>query len=265
MYGYIQGLVLTGLWILSHEAGHGQLSPNQTLNDLVGWTTHSFLLVPYFSWKFSHARHHRFVGHMEKDTVFVPNSSESSSESRAVALGIDFLEEYDDIPIAQLIRLFLHQIFGWPLYLFFNISAGKHSIQRPLKNWLRQSHFDLGSAVFHEREALGIILSDIGLLLMVAVLYYCCLVVGVGEVMLIYGVPWLWVHHWLGMLIFYGLGMYAEMTHSSFLISIDHLSSTHSPRCSSFYTQRLDLYKGCDCDSGQGFRLVRTTSLSRGH
>lgn len=30
---------------------------------------HSFLLVPYHSWKISHSRHHKSTGHMGKDQV----------------------------------------------------------------------------------------------------------------------------------------------------------------------------------------------------
>lgn len=67
-YGYLQGLVCVGIWILGHECGHGAFSTSTRLNDLMGWFMHSSLLVPYFSWKFSHHRHHRFTGHMEKDS-----------------------------------------------------------------------------------------------------------------------------------------------------------------------------------------------------
>ena len=46
---------MTGVWVLAHEAGHSAFSPQLWVNDLVGWTFHSLLLVPYFSWKFTHA------------------------------------------------------------------------------------------------------------------------------------------------------------------------------------------------------------------
>ena len=39
-----------GIWIVSHECGHGAFSERQWLNDLVGFCGHSFLLIPYFSW-----------------------------------------------------------------------------------------------------------------------------------------------------------------------------------------------------------------------
>lgn len=40
-----------GVWILSHECGHGSFSEHEKLNDFVGWIGHSFLLIPYFSWQ----------------------------------------------------------------------------------------------------------------------------------------------------------------------------------------------------------------------
>src|SRR5437667_5958805 len=49
VYGFVQGLVGTGVWVLAHECGHQAFSPSRKLNDFVGWVLHSSLLVPYFS------------------------------------------------------------------------------------------------------------------------------------------------------------------------------------------------------------------------
>ncbi|EGU76681.1 hypothetical protein FOXB_12822 [Fusarium oxysporum f. sp. conglutinans Fo5176] len=168
IYGFTQGLVGTGLWILAHEAGHGAFSASDRFNDLVGWVVHSILLVPYFSWKFSHQRHHMFTGHMDKDMVFVPETRVDHFD-RLRAAFVD-PDQWEDIPAIQFIRLLLHQLLAWPLYLCFNISAGKDSLQKPSKSRLRQSHFDAYSAVFRHSEALYIILSDIGIGLTIAVL-----------------------------------------------------------------------------------------------
>ena len=40
--------------VIAHECGHGAFSKSEALNDAVGLVVHSLLLVPYFSWKFSH-------------------------------------------------------------------------------------------------------------------------------------------------------------------------------------------------------------------
>jgi bifunctional Delta-12/omega-3 fatty acid desaturase len=51
-YTFLQGCVGTGIWILAHECGHGAFSRSRKLNNVVGWTLHSLLMVPYFSWKY---------------------------------------------------------------------------------------------------------------------------------------------------------------------------------------------------------------------
>lgn len=197
-YGFVQGLVCTGIWILGHECGHGAFSTHRNLNDVVGWALHSFLMVPYFSWKYSHHRHHNFTGHMAKDMVFVPHTEEDY-ERRHKWLG-KFIdpELVDDTPLFSLFRLVAHQLLAWPTYLFFNVSHGKSSLQRPKdKKWFRMSHFDPFSVVFRGNEALYVFLSDVGLGLMGYALYCAAQKLDATTVILLAGVPWAWVHHWL--------------------------------------------------------------------
>jgi omega-6 fatty acid desaturase (delta-12 desaturase) len=58
-YAFWQGCILTGHWVLAHECGHGAFSPSQTFNDFWGFIMHQALLVPYFAWQYTHAKHHR--------------------------------------------------------------------------------------------------------------------------------------------------------------------------------------------------------------
>jgi omega-6 fatty acid desaturase (delta-12 desaturase) len=196
VYGYVQGLVCTGIWILAHEAGHGAFSVHQKLNDVVGWTLHSALLVPYFSWKFSHHRHHRFTGHMEKDMAFVPHTKADREKRRLADLYLD-RELFEDIPVVQLFKLVTHQLAGWQMYLLFNVSAGPDS-QQSKASWWRVSHFEPTSAVFRSSEALYVAITDLGLLIVAGLLYLASTVVGWKMVFLMYAVPYFWVHHWLG-------------------------------------------------------------------
>ena len=76
VYGFMQGLVFTGFWVIAHECGHQAFSPSKNVNNTVGWILHSALLVPYHSWRISHARHHAGTGHMTRDEVFVPSTRE---------------------------------------------------------------------------------------------------------------------------------------------------------------------------------------------
>ncbi|KAF4781460.1 fatty acid desaturase [Colletotrichum scovillei] len=199
VYGFVQGLICTGVWILGHECGHGAFSKNDKVNNITGWALHSFLLVPYFSWKFSHHRHHRFTGHMKKDMAFVPATAPKPSKKPLFG-SIDLHELFEDTPIAQAINLLTHQLFGWQAYLFFNATAGKGSLQREvngLGRWLGVSHFGPTSAVFRPNEAIFIAISDIGLAITFSALYYASTILDVSTVALLYAVPYFWVHHWL--------------------------------------------------------------------
>jgi omega-6 fatty acid desaturase (delta-12 desaturase) len=196
VYGYVQGLICTGIWILAHEAGHGAFSVHRRLNDVVGWVLHSALMVPYFSWKFSHHRHHRFTGHMEKDLAFVPHTKADREKRRLADLYLD-RELFEDVPIVQMFKLFTHQLAGWQMYLLFNVSSGSDSQQKEGGSWWRRSHFEPTSTVFRPSEAIYIALSDLGLAIVAYGLYLASTVVGWKMVTLMYIVPYLWVHHWL--------------------------------------------------------------------
>lgn len=201
VYGFVQGLVCTGVWILGHECGHGAFSAYGKVNNTVGWVLHSFLMVPYFSWKYSHHRHHRFTGHIVKDMAFVPATAPKPKAKTPWLAGMDVSELFEDAPIAQLVRLIAHQLFGWQVYLFFNATAGKGSLQREptgLARWINVSHFEPTSAVFRPKEAIFIAISDLGLAIMGTVLYFAGKSLGSSTLLFLYLVPYLWVHHWLG-------------------------------------------------------------------
>ncbi|KAI5861126.1 fatty acid desaturase-domain-containing protein [Durotheca rogersii] len=198
-YGFLQGLVCVGIWILAHECGHGAFSVHRRLNDFVGWVLHSALLVPFFSWKFSHARHHRFTGHMQKDMAFVPRTSPSyfvEKLGKALSSFVD-AEVLEDAPIINLIRLLGQQLGGWQVYLLINATAGDDSLQNKDSKWWRRSHFDPFSGVFRPQEALYIFLSDVGLALTLVGLYFASMALDWQTVFLLYGVPYFWINHWL--------------------------------------------------------------------
>ncbi|KAK3990141.1 putative delta(12) fatty acid desaturase [Cladorrhinum sp. PSN332] len=196
IYGYVQGLVLTGVWILAHECGHGAFSLHTKFNNVMGWILHSALMVPYFSWKYSHHRHHRFTGNMEKDMAFVPHTAKDRAKRRLADLYLD-RELFEDVPIVQVAKLLLHQLTGWQAYLLFNVSAGPDSQQKKNVGVFRVSHFEPTSAVFRPSEAIYIAISDLGLAIVGYFLYLASTVVGWKMVFLMYGQSYMWVHHWL--------------------------------------------------------------------
>lgn len=74
IYWFIQGAVMTGVWVLAHECGHQSFSESEVANNIVGTVCHSLLLVPYHSWRITHGRHHNNTGSCENDEVFAPST-----------------------------------------------------------------------------------------------------------------------------------------------------------------------------------------------
>ncbi|KAJ5611494.1 hypothetical protein N7528_008599 [Penicillium herquei] len=197
LYGIIQGLLCTGLWILGHECGHGALFPSQVLSDAVGWLLHSMLLTPYFSWKITHRRHHAYTNHMDKDNHYVPYRS----DSYAAKLGVDreALEGLTaDTPGFTLIRLLIQQTLGWPCYILFYITSGPESMHpRKPGSWWRDNHFNPTSPLFGSGEFSSVIISDIGTGMMAAGIYLLAKEFGFKVMILLYVIPWFWVNHWI--------------------------------------------------------------------
>ncbi|KAJ3113319.1 hypothetical protein HDU96_003530 [Phlyctochytrium bullatum] len=63
----VQGFFMWSLFVVGHDAGHGTYSDSKLINSVVGHLSHGFLLVPFWPWQKSHAAHHAFHQHKEKD------------------------------------------------------------------------------------------------------------------------------------------------------------------------------------------------------
>ncbi|KAJ5742385.1 uncharacterized protein N7511_011404 [Penicillium nucicola] len=198
-YGFYQGCVGVGFWILAHECGHGAFSLFPQVNDLIGFTLHSALLVPYFSWKTTHARHHRYTSHMGKDTAFVPFTEEEYENSfHFPFLYRIVIQSAEDAPVVALFQLLLHQLFGWPMYLLFNVSAGVDSLPaRDTRLSNDKSHFNPFGALFTPFQRFYVLLSDLGLIATGCMLTGLCMRFGLRQILLLYFLPYLWVNHWI--------------------------------------------------------------------
>ncbi|GAB2218342.1 hypothetical protein Droror1_Dr00001562 [Drosera rotundifolia] len=189
IYWVFQGCVLTGVWVIAHECGHHAFSDYQLVDDIVGLVLHSFLLVPYFSWKYSHRRHHSNTGSLDRDEVFVPKPKSQ----------MPWFSKYLNNPVGRLGTLAITLTLGWPLYLLFNVSG------RPYDRFA--CHFDPYGPIFSARESLQIFVSDIGLLTMVYALFLAVSAKGLAWLIFVYGVPLLIVN--------------------GFLVTITYLQHTH--------------------------------------
>lgn len=224
LYGVLQGFVGTGLWILAHECGHGAFSPYPLLNEVTGWCLHSALLVPYYAWKITHARHHRYAGHLEMDTAFVPPMKSQCTPRQGTLID----EITADTPIRSLVNLIGHQLVGWQLYLLFYATGGKGSTPEYARAGTTSlSHFNPYGALFTRQQRSKVLLSDLGILLMTVALFGAYRQVGLVQLVLLYFVPYLWVHHWIGMLVH---PIRTWLSSSRILSSCYHVSSSHPPR-----------------------------------
>ncbi|KAK3949140.1 fatty acid desaturase-domain-containing protein [Pseudoneurospora amorphoporcata] len=204
LYTFMQGLFGTGLWVLAHECGHQAFSPSRLINDTVGWFLHSALLVPYFSWKFSHSRHHKATGNIERDMVFVPRTREQQA-SRIGRFAHELSELTEETPIYTLVHLVGQQLIGWPNYLMTNVTGhNNHEKQREGRGKGKQNgwftgvnHFNPSSPLYDEREAPWIIVSDIGIAIAITALVYLGNTFGWSNMFVWYFLPYLWVNHWL--------------------------------------------------------------------
>merc|ERR1739848_883739 len=97
VYWIVQGTVATGIWVIAHECGHQAFSPSKAINNAVGLVLHSALLVPYHSWRISHAKHHAATGHMTRDQVFVPKTASQLGIQKPEGGWEAFAAKADDI------------------------------------------------------------------------------------------------------------------------------------------------------------------------
>ncbi|KKK20032.1 oleate delta-12 desaturase [Aspergillus ochraceoroseus] len=204
LYTVVQGLVATGIWVLAHECGHQAFSTSKVLNDTVGWICHSALLVPYFSWKISHGKHHKATGNIARDMVFVPKTRDQYA-SRISKTIYELHELMEETPIATACHLVLQQLFGWPMYLLTNVTGHNNHERQPEGRGKGKrngyfggvNHFNPNSPLYEAKDAKLIILSDLGLAIVLSILYLIGSKYGWMNLLVWYGIPYVWVNHWL--------------------------------------------------------------------
>ncbi|RDB19026.1 Acyl-lipid omega-3 desaturase (cytochrome b5), endoplasmic reticulum [Hypsizygus marmoreus] len=193
-YWHWQGVILAGWWCLAHEAGHGSLSNHSWLNHLLGFSLHTFILVPYYAWRSTHNAHHKATMSIERDENFVPRTrSDYGLPPESSAHISDYHDIFEETPIYTLLRMLFMQALGWQFYLFTNAMG---SPMYPAGT----NHFQPSSPLFKPHERKGIIASNIGLTFMSCVLYMWTKEVGLHNFAKLYLVPYILANHWIVML-----------------------------------------------------------------
>lgn len=147
----------------------------------MGLVCHSALLVPYHSWRITHAAHHKNTNSMEDDEVFVPPTA--SEVGAADVPGMT-----SDTPLVNLFGMFNMLLLGWPLYLTLNVAGPAKYRGKP------NSHLNPHAVLFRPSQAGAIALSDAGLFVMLALLAYAVFEFGWGNVAFYYFIPYLIVN-----------------------------------------------------------------------
>jgi omega-6 fatty acid desaturase (delta-12 desaturase) len=200
-YSFWMGTILTGPWVLAHECGHGAFSPSQTFNDAVGFVVHQALLVPYFAWQYTHAKHHRRTNHLVDGESHVPSTAKDNGlgpNHERLGFYAAWHEAMGDGAFA-VFQIWAHLGVGWPLYLLGMASTGKVNVdgERVSETGQVMDHFRPGSGMFPAKVGFKILLSTVTEIATLAGLVYLGTVVGHLNVFLWYACPYFFVNAWL--------------------------------------------------------------------
>lgn len=199
-YAAVTGTVAMGLWVLAHECGHGAFSKNKALQDAIGYTIHSIMLVPYYSWQRSHAVHHQYTNNVELGETHVPETLVTKDEGSFARRDsfIKLFGETNGIKAWGVLQGFLHLILGWPAYLLIGATGGtgrgmtNHYYPNPL------STPDIpNKELFPGNWKEKVYQSDIGIAVVVGSVLAWAACNGIPQAMALYGGPLVVINCWL--------------------------------------------------------------------
>ena len=198
-YAFWQGTIWTGPWVLAHECGHGAFSDSQTFNDFFGFLMHQALLVPYFAWAYSHAKHHRRTNHLMDGESHVPPTKEDNGLSEHLERNTFYAawhEAMGDGAFAAF-QIWTHLALGWPLYLLGLASTGRLANDGSPLDGKIMDHFRPSSPLFPEKMSTKILLSTVCVVATMAGLGYLQYQYGMIPVICWYWGPYVFCNAWL--------------------------------------------------------------------
>ena len=192
LYAFFNGTNAMGLFVLGHECGHGAFSRSWWKNDALGFFLHSGLLVPYFSWQYSHTIHHKFTNNVVDGESHVPHKIHTESgQSEMKTRNLLGLRLWGMHAILCMLPL------GWPIYLLFGKTGGP---KRGFTN-----HFFAPNRLFPKKMFLKVLASSLGVGITLFGLYWWAQKTSVMEVVALYIGPYIgfscwivsitWLHH----------------------------------------------------------------------
>ncbi len=188
-YAIIAGTAGTGCWVIAHECGHRAFTRHRWIQDAIGFTLHSALLVPYFSWQRSHALHHAKTNHLDEGETFVPARATTPAGQRWSR----WQNRMGDEAFAVFIML-VNFLVGWPLYLTTGATGG------PSRGMT--SHFwpakPFSTALFPGQWRAKAWISTLGVVSALAILCWWAFMAGsIVPVLALYVGPYFVVNGWL--------------------------------------------------------------------
>ena len=198
-YAFWMGTIMTGPWVIAHECGHGAFSDSQFVNDIVGFVLHQALLVPYFAWQYTHAKHHRRTNHLTEGESHVPSTAEDNglvNGTQRASFYAVMHEAMGDGAFAAF-QVWSHLAIGWPLYLLGLASTGKVDRDgKPLDGKI-MDHFRPSSPMFPAKISAKIMSSTMTVMASLVGLGYAMYTFGSLPVILWYWAPYTFVNAWL--------------------------------------------------------------------
>ncbi|KAK1416417.1 hypothetical protein QVD17_32208 [Tagetes erecta] len=172
LYWLIQGSIMVALWVICHDCCHHTFSNHQWIDDTIGLIIHSYILTPYFAFKYSHRSHHANTSSIEKDENWVPKLKKDTWFFEVLAN-----------PFGNILILVLTFLVGYPGYFLVNLRG------RIYKGWA--SHYNPLGPIFNDSERAQVLVSNVGVFVVLYGLYKIGVKTGFQWLLYIYVYPWM--------------------------------------------------------------------------